>query len=64
MDDYDKESLAFLKKWFKKHKEMPSIREFGEGLGIKSTAAKSRIDRLVKKGLIKRKPFEPRGLSF
>lgn len=58
------ETFAFVKSFFTKHKEAPTITELAEGLGLKSfRSVTQRLEQLEKKGLIKRDSFKRRGIS-
>lgn len=49
-----KETLDFIKFFFKKKGYMPSLKEIGERFDISIVSSFERLDRLEKKGFIKR----------
>lgn len=61
----EQETLDYIKKIKKEKGYIPSIREIGDEMNLKSTSsAFSRLQSLEKKGYIKRDPTKPRALSI
>ena len=60
-----KESYQCILNYMKEHGYPPTVREFGELIGVKSTlSAFSRIKQLEQNGYIRRIPASPRAIEI
>ena len=60
-----KESYQCILNYMKEHGYPPTVREFGELIGVKSTSsAFSRIQQLEQNGYIRRIPASPRAIEI